>query len=189
MSLSTALPNPRAEEEFDDYVIRAGGNPIGSEVVAEWGFAGMGKGKLTLVRSVLGRWADPGGDEVATAAANAVLVSYVVGSQTRHKPLWASQMAEAVREAMGVGWSPAEAARAACGLGLAKAATTLRSRDDLRDFIAQGYGVFHDRAYLGYDDRGERPLVLSLGADGFRWESAPDRGIAVSGTLGWPRRK
>lgn len=195
--MAAALANPRAEEEFDDFLIRSGGNPVGADVAREWGFAGAGARKRVLLRSMLGRWADSGGDGVAVAAANACLCSFVIGDKARPKAAWFSDMAESIREGMGAGWSPAEAARAACGLGLAKAATNVRTAAEVRDFIFQGYGVFYGCAWVGYDDRPEtvstygQAMVMALGPDGFRWEPAStiDRGIAVSGVLGWPRRR
>lgn len=39
--------DPRADEEFADSVIRAGGNPDGDAVAHQWEFAGLGAGKLT----------------------------------------------------------------------------------------------------------------------------------------------
>ena len=44
-----ARVDPRADEEFGDYILRHGGNPNGSEIAHEWEFAGLGKGKLTLL--------------------------------------------------------------------------------------------------------------------------------------------
>lgn len=189
--MPAALANPRAEEELDDFLIRSGGNPVGGEVAREWGFAGAGVGRLTLLRSSMGRWIE-GCEGVAAAAANACLASLPAGSR-------ASTLAEAaedIQKAMGRGWSPAEAARAALDLGIAKTATNVRTPDEVRDFIAQGYAVFDACAWVGFDDRPETrstyglPMVMALGPDGFRWEPANSisRGIAVSGVLGWPKR-
>lgn len=41
--------DPRADEEFADSILRAGGNPDGGMVAHEWEFAGKGAGKLTLL--------------------------------------------------------------------------------------------------------------------------------------------
>lgn len=41
--------DPRADEEFADSILRAGGNPDGDAVAHQWEFAGKGEGKLTLL--------------------------------------------------------------------------------------------------------------------------------------------
>lgn len=183
-----ALANPRAEEEFDDWIIRAGGNPIGSEVAAEWGFRGLGAGRLVVLDLP-----DPiAGNGVIFAAANACMA--LQGPlEGRRGPL----LAETLQDAIGDGWSPAEATRAAISVGEVRSATNVRGRDDVRDFLAQGYPSFAGRAWIGYDDRPAtrqaygQSLVLSVAPDGgLRWafSSTIERGIAVSATLGWPRR-
>jgi hypothetical protein len=78
-----ARSDPRADEEFGDYVIRCGGNPDGGEVAHEWEFAGLGAGKLTLLSpavmqvfpGVFPNAAQLTGDCVAAAAANCLVTS------------------------------------------------------------------------------------------------------------------
>lgn len=174
----TALANPRADEEFYDFLIRSGCEPEGSEAARQWDFAGLGEGRRTMLRKPR-RVAQEAG--VAAAAANALGAG--------------PEAAEGILEALGKGWSPAEAARAAFRTGYARTAAVVRARGEVRDFIARGYGVFGSVAWCGYDDRAEthgvygQALVLSLGADGYRWEpsSTIDGGIAISPVLGWPR--
>ena len=36
------VSNPRADEEFDDYILRSGGDPNGDDVATDWEFAGGG---------------------------------------------------------------------------------------------------------------------------------------------------
>lgn len=43
------VKNPRADEEFDDYILRSGGDPNGDDVAHEWEFSGGGAGKLTML--------------------------------------------------------------------------------------------------------------------------------------------
>ena len=47
--LRGAIADPRSDEVFADSILRAGGNPDGDAVAHEWGFAGKGAGKLTLL--------------------------------------------------------------------------------------------------------------------------------------------
>lgn len=75
--------SPRSDEVFADFIIRRGGNPVGSEVCHEWEFADAGKGKLTLLfpsveKAFPGCWPGPTqltGDCVAKACANSILTS------------------------------------------------------------------------------------------------------------------
>lgn len=41
--------DPRADEEFEDSILRAGGNPDGGAVAHQWEFTDSGKGKLTML--------------------------------------------------------------------------------------------------------------------------------------------
>jgi hypothetical protein len=47
--LRGAFSDPRSDEEFEDSILRAGGNPDGGEVAHQWEFAGRGEGKLTML--------------------------------------------------------------------------------------------------------------------------------------------
>jgi hypothetical protein len=75
--------DPRADEEFEDSILRAGGQPDGGVVAHRWEFAENGKGKLTLLfPSAMEVFPDylPGpsqnrGDCVARAAANCLATS------------------------------------------------------------------------------------------------------------------
>lgn len=77
------MANPRADEEFADYIIRHGGDADGASVAHEWEFAGRGAGKLTLLFPTAMKVFPncfPGpsqltGDCVARAASNCLLVS------------------------------------------------------------------------------------------------------------------
>jgi len=77
------LPNPRADEELVDSIIRHGGDPDGEHVADHWEFAEAGKGKLSLIYPAIDTvfpGALPGpaqlwGDCVGAAAANAYLGS------------------------------------------------------------------------------------------------------------------
>ena len=76
--------DPRADEEFADSILRAGGNPDGDAVAHQWEFAGLGAGKLTatwmhVVEQFPGCW--PGapqavGDCVSHGCKNACLTSF-----------------------------------------------------------------------------------------------------------------
>jgi hypothetical protein len=75
--------DPRADEQFEDSIIRAGGNPDGGAVAHQWEFAGRGEGKLTMLfpaaMSVFPNYL-PGpsqnrGDCVARACANTIATS------------------------------------------------------------------------------------------------------------------
>jgi len=76
-------PNPRADEEFADSIIRHGGNPDGGSVAWEWELQDSGKGKLCLLTPVIEKvfpGSLPGppqlwGDCVGAAAANCFLGS------------------------------------------------------------------------------------------------------------------
>jgi len=75
--------SPRSDEVFADYIIRRGGNPIGSEVAHEWEFAGAGAGKLILLFPAVekvfpGCWPGPTqltGDCVVKGCSNALTTS------------------------------------------------------------------------------------------------------------------
>lgn len=77
------MRDPRADEEFEDYILRHGGEPNGENVAYEWEFAGAGAGKLTLLHppvyeifpNCLPGSAQVRGDCVAKAAANCLLGS------------------------------------------------------------------------------------------------------------------
>lgn len=202
MSLA-ALANPRADEVFDDFVIRAGGNPVGAEVAEEWGVTGLGKGCLTVLHAraeyLWGSvWAE--GEGIAAAATNAYLASLAAAApnalQKPSRTPSGASIAQDIGDALGGGYAPSQAAKAACEMGLVKTATVVRTRDEVRDFLAAGYASFGAMAWVGYDDRPAtraahgQSLVLSIGPDGFRrWYLADviNRGIAVSTVLGWPR--
>lgn len=269
-----AMANPRAEEEFADYIIRSGGNPDGAEVAHEWEFAGLGEGKLTLLfPQVMTVFPDcfpqaPQlvGDCVARGTANTLLVS--LGMEIASgKPDEESGMVEVAPElpTLGVmqgvvsseslwcwrgydhdGWSCPAAARVACENGFlvrkpypelgvdltkytndtirlggsrppddkwraeskkhrARTATNLKGREEVRDYLAQGYGVqncsglgfsktrdengvakqtgswAHCQMWLGYDDREEtkklygQALVLWQNSWGGGWQSGGRR--------------
>lgn len=75
--------DPRADELFQDAIIRSGGDPDGSSVASEWELSGAGKGELTMLWPVVeqifpGCWPGPAqltGDCVAKACANALVTS------------------------------------------------------------------------------------------------------------------
>ena len=81
--LAGCRPNPQADEQFADSIIRKGGNPDGSDVAHEWEFADAGKGKLILLSPVVdsvfpGCWPGPTqlwGDCVGKGCANSLLTS------------------------------------------------------------------------------------------------------------------
>ena len=74
-------PNPRADEEFADSIIRHGGNPDGGSIAWEWELENCGRGKLSLLTPVIEKvfpGSMPGppqlwGDCVGAAAANCYL--------------------------------------------------------------------------------------------------------------------
>ena len=76
-------PNPRADEEFADSIIRHGGNPDGGSIAWEWELENCGRGKLSLLTPVIEKvfpGSLPGppqlwGDCVGAAAANCYLGS------------------------------------------------------------------------------------------------------------------
>lgn len=76
-------PSPRSDEVFADFIIRHGGNPVGSEVAHEWEFAGAGAGKLIVLWKVVDElypncWPGPTqltGDCTSKGCANALLTS------------------------------------------------------------------------------------------------------------------
>ena len=264
----------RADEEFGDYIIRRGGNPNGAEVAHEWEFAGLGKGKLTLLfPAVMKVFPDcfPNvpqiwGDCVGSAAANC-LVSTIGMEIYSGKPDEVTGHVEVAPElppvgiAQGVvareslfawrgydddGWGCSEAAKTACEKGfllrkpypelgidltryteqtirlggrrppndkwlaeskqhVARTATFLKGRDQVRDYLAAGYGCFncsgqgfaktrnehgvarqigkwsHAQSWIGFDDRPEihriygQALVLWLNQWGGGWISGPRR--------------
>jgi hypothetical protein len=43
------MPDPHAQDVFDDSIIRRGGEPVGAAVAHQWEFAGLGAGKLSLL--------------------------------------------------------------------------------------------------------------------------------------------
>ena len=75
--------NPRADEEFADFIIRCGGDPDGNSVAHQWEFADAGKGKLVMLWPVVekvfpGCWPGPTqlwGDCVGRGCSNALLTS------------------------------------------------------------------------------------------------------------------
>jgi len=81
--LRGAIADPRSDEVFADSILRAGGNPDGDAVAHEWGFADLGKDKLTAtwmhVESQFpGCWPGPGqavGDCVSHGCKNACLTT------------------------------------------------------------------------------------------------------------------
>lgn len=275
--LAGAVKNPRADEEFDDAVLRIGGNPYGAEVAHEWEFAGLGEGKLTLLfPTVLEVFPDslPGpaqvrGDCVSRGVAGALLDSMAL-EIADGKPDEETGLLEGAPEipTLGVmngvvsseslwwhrgyngdGWTCSSAAQVAIQTGFlvrkeypdlgidltkytmettslwgarkppekvlnetkqhhARNATNLKGREQVRDFIAAGYGVFncsglgfskernedgfsrqvgswaHSQRYIGYDDRSDtkkkygEALVLWINSWG-RWNSGPR---AIRGT-------
>lgn len=270
--------DPRADELFEDSVVRAGGNPVGAEVAHEWELAGAGVGKLTMlwlhVEHVFpGCWPGPPqlwGDCVAKAAANCLLTStcceIVSGKPdeetgkiegvpelskegVKNIPV-ASESLWAWRGFDQDGWVCSEAAQVATEKGFlirknypdlsvdltkytdrtikiggskrpgdkwlaeskqhrARTATVLRGREQVRDFLAAGYGVFncssmgfsdsrnedgfsqqrgtwaHAQSFIGYDDRPEtvkkygQPLVAWLNQWG-NWNSGPRRVLGTN---------
>lgn len=270
--------DPRADEKFADSIIRAGGNPNGSEVAHEWELAGSGAGKLTMlwlhVEHVFpGCWPGPPqlwGDCVAKAAANCLLTSLcceIVSGKpdeetgriegapelsrdgVKNIPV-ASESLWAWRGYDQDGWICSEAAQVATERGFlirkkypelsldltlytdrtiriggskrpsdkwlaeskqhrARTATVVRGREQVRDFLAAGYGVFncsnmgfsdsrnedgvatqrgnwaHAQSFIGYDDRPEtvrkygQPLVAWLNQWG-NWNSGPRRVLGTN---------
>jgi hypothetical protein len=241
-------PDPRADEEFIDLIIRKGGDPDGGNVAFSWDFQEIGKGKLTLLfPAVTGVFPDcwPGptqltGDCVARATSNCLLTSLgmeiasnepdeVTGrlegapqlpsDGIRHSVI-AAESLWAWRGYDSDGWICSKSATVATTKGFlirkaypelgidltkytektirlggskppsqkwldessqhtARTATMLTGREQVRDFLAQGYGIFncssmafertrnedgfsrqvgiwhHAQSFLGYDDRPE----------------------------------
>ena len=207
-----ASADPRADEEFEDSIIRSGGNPNGAEIAHQWEFADSGKGKLVLpflhVETVFpGCWPGPPqnrGDCVAKGCANALLLTTaceiveakpdeitgkVEGAPqlsregVKNIPI-ASESLWAWRGHGGEGWVCSKAAMVSGSKGFlvrkpypdlgidltkytketnrlggsrapgrkwleesqkhtARTATTLKSREEVRDFLHAGYGVFN----------------------------------------------
>ena len=246
--LSGCRPDPRADEELVDSILRHGGNPDGGSVAFSWEFAEAGKNKLTLlfpaVQTVFpGCWPGPTqltGDCVARAASNCLLTSLALEIAS-NKPdevtgriegapdipergirdsVIASESLWAWRGYDGDGWICAKAAQVATTKGflvrkpypelgfdltqysdstlrlggsrppsqkwvdessqrIARTATVLTGREQVRDFLFQGYGIFncssmafertrnedgfsrqvgiwhHAQSFIGYDDRPE----------------------------------
>jgi hypothetical protein len=241
-------PDPRADEELVDSIIRRGGDPDGGSVAYSWEFAEAGKGKLILlfptVQSVFpGCWPGPTqltGDCVARAASNCLLTSLgmeIASNKPDEKTgklegapelpeagvkdsVVASESLWAWRGYDSDGWICAKAAQVATTRGflirkpypefgidlteytdktirlggsrqpsqkwldessqhIARTATVLSGREQVRDFLFQGYGIFncssmafertrnedgfsrqvgiwhHAQSFLGYDDRPE----------------------------------
>lgn len=270
--------DPRADELFEDSIVRAGGNPNGGEVAHEWELADAGAGKLTMlwlhVEHVFpGCWPGPPqlwGDCVAKATANCLLTSLcceIVAAKPdeesgrlegapelskegiKNIPV-ASESLWAWRGYDQDGWVCSEAAQTATEKGFlirknypdlsidltkytdrtiriggskrpsdkwlaeskqhrARTATVLRGREQVRDFLAAGYGVFncssmgfsdtrnedgvsqqrgtwaHAQSFIGYDDRPEtvkkygQPLVAWLNQWG-NWNSGPRRVLGTN---------
>ena len=271
--LSGCRPDPRADEELIDSILRHGGNPDGGSVAFSWEFAEAGKGKLTLlfpaVQTVFpGCWPGPTqltGDCVARAAANCLLTSLALEIAS-NKPdevtgkiegapdisdrgirdsVIASESLWAWRGYDSDGWICSKAAQVATTKGflirkpyaelgfdltqytdatirlggsrppsqkwvdessqrIARTATVLTGREQVRDFLFQGYGIFncssmafeltrnedgfskqlgiwhHAQSFIGYDDRPEthqkygQALVL-WNNSWAAWNSGPRR--------------
>jgi hypothetical protein len=75
--------DPRADEEFEDSILRAGGQPDGGVVAHQWEWAGIGKGKLVptwmhVEKQFPGCWPGPAqqvGDCVSHGCKNAALTT------------------------------------------------------------------------------------------------------------------
>ena len=271
--LSGCRPDPRADEELVDSILRHGGNPDGGSVAFSWEFAEAGKNKLTLlfpaVQTVFpGCWPGPTqltGDCVARAASNCLLTSLALEIAS-NKPdevtgriegapdipergvrdsVIASESLWAWRGYDSDGWICAKAAQVATTKGclvrkpypelgfdltqysdstlrlggsrppsqkwvdessqrIARTATVLTGREQVRDFLFQGYGIFncssmafertrnedgfsrqvgiwhHAQSFIGYDDRPEthqkygQALVL-WNNSWAAWNSGPRR--------------
>jgi hypothetical protein len=265
--------SPRSDEVFSDYLIRRGGNPIGSEVAHEWEFAGAGAGKLILLSPAVeqvfpGCWPGPTqltGDCVAKGCTGALLTSLsleiasgkpdevtglvegapeVSPEGIRNVPI-ASESIWAWRGYDSDGWICSEAAKVASERGflirkkypklkidltkytdqtnslggsrppnatwlaesrqyVARTATFLKGREQVRDFLFQGYGIFncsamafertrnedgfsrqvgiwhHSQCLIGYDDRPDtvkkygQALVCWLNSWA-KWNTGPRR--------------
>lgn len=252
----------RADEEFADSILRAGGNPNGDAVAHQWGFAGLGEGKLTATwRHVMeqfpGCWPGPPqgrADCASWGATRCALTSWACElAETKDEKPDISQegigncviSCEAVHWQRGSSddvWSISEAARAMmCGSGLVVrkpyrragvdltsysadtaarwgrskpptdsltgrlvlTATNVNGREQVRDFLAAGFGVFfcsslgwsnnrnedgvsyprgdwgrHSQAWIGYDDRPEtirkyREPLVCVLNSFGRWNSGP----------------
>ena len=243
-------PNPRADEEFADSIIRHGGNPDGGSVAWEWELQDAGKGKLTLlfpaVEKALGPVFPGPPQVVGDCVARGGLFAYItsLGMEVASgKPDEVTGRVEGAPEVppegvkTGVassisiwawrgyesdGWYCAAAAQVITekgvllckpypelgidlttygkhniGIGgksvpkadkwlaeskphIARTATILKGREQVRDFLAAGYGIFncssmafertrdaewgysrqvgvwhHSQSFLGYDDRPE----------------------------------
>lgn len=271
--LSGCRPDPRADEELVDSILRHGGNPDGGSVAFSWEFAEAGKNKLTLlfpaVQTVFpGCWPGPTqltGDCVARAASNCLLTSLALEIAS-NKPdevtgriegapdipergvrdsVIASESLWAWRGYDSDGWICSKAAQVATTKGflvrkpypelgfdltqysdstlrlggsrppsqkwvdessqrIARTATVLTGREQVRDFLFQGYGIFncssmafertrnedgfsrqvgiwhHAQSFIGYDDRPEthqkygQALVL-WNNSWAAWNSGPRR--------------
>jgi len=271
--LSGCRPDPRADEELVDSILRHGGNPDGGSVAFSWEFAEAGKNKLTLlfpaVQTVFpGCWPGPTqltGDCVARAASNCLLTSLALEIAS-NKPdevtgkiegapdipergvrdsVIASESLWAWRGYDSDGWICSKAAQVATTKGflvrkpypelgfdltqytdatlrlggsrlpnqkwvdessqrIARTATVLTGREQVRDFLFQGYGIFncssmafertrnedgfsrqvgiwhHAQSFIGYDDRSEthqkygQALVL-WNNSWAAWNSGPRR--------------
>ena len=271
--LRGAFSDPRSDEEFEDSILRAGGNPDGGEVAHQWEFAGRGEGVLTATWMHVegqfpGCW--PGapqavGDCVSHGCKNACLTTLAcelasgepdeVTGKVEGKPeipvagvkdgalstemIYVWRVGQMGPRSMD-GWTCSDAAKHVttnAGLWLrkkydqfgfdltkysvnnirrylgrtppddvrdygrqylARTATNVRGREQVRDFLAAGYGVFfcsslgwsnsrnedgvsytrgswaHSQSWIGYDDRPEtirkyrEPLVCVLNSWG-RW--------------------
>lgn len=135
--------SPEADERFQDTILRGGGNPNGREVAQEWGFSGLGEGKLLLnfkvVESIWGKDALPGpaqrrGDCVSFACRSALLYAMSMDIHNRKPDEVTGKIegrpaisSEGVRQGVlstealyhfrshsGDGWWCAEAAEMAC---------------------------------------------------------------------------
>lgn len=266
-------PNPRADEEFADTILRFGGDPDGGSVAHAWEFADAGAGKLSLlfpsVEKVFpGCWPGPTqlwGDCVPKGCGNALLSSLaleihdgkpdeITGLVEEAPELTPSAIANipvsseslfAWRGFDDDGWFCSAAAQVASTKGflvrkpypelgfdltryteqtirlggsrlpndkwlaesskhIARTATFLKGREQVRDFLSRGYGVFncsamgfertrnedgysrqigtwqHSQTFIGYDDRPEthqkygQALVLWLNSWA-KWNSGPRR--------------
>jgi hypothetical protein len=264
-------PNPRADEEFADTILRCGGDPDGGNVAHAWEFADAGKGQLILLSPVVDKvfpdcWPGPTqlwGDCVGKGCANGLLTSLAleindgnpdeVTGHVEEAPELprvgienvpvASESLFAWRGFDGDGWFCSAAAEVASTKGflvrkpypelgidltryteetirlggrrppgekwlaesskhIARTATFLKGREQVRDFLFRGYGVFncsamgfdrtrnedgfsrqvgvwhHSQCYIGYDDRPEthekygQALVCWLNSWN-RWNKGP----------------
>ncbi len=242
-----ASADPRADEEFEDSIIRSGGNPNGAEIAHQWEFADSGKGKLVLpflhVETVFpGCWPGPPqnrGDCVAKGCANALLLTTaceiveakpdeitgkVEGAPqlsregVKNIPI-ASESLWAWRGHGGEGWVCSKAAMVSGSKGFlvrkpypdlgidltkytketnrlggsrapgrkwleesqkhtARTATTLKSREEVRDFLHAGYGVFNC-SNLGFSSTRKAPYGFS---------SQKGRWAHSQSLIGWDER-